>query len=72
MLKNGGSALNPDDTIALDLTLSETTDSGTDGTADFVLAGGVNTVYVGGSLGVSATDNDGVYTGSFQINADYQ
>ena len=56
----------------LNLTLSEVADSNADGKMDFVLAGGTHDIYVGGSLGVSASDNDGVYTGSFQINADYQ
>ena len=72
MLRAGGSAVVTDDTIPLDLTLSETADSNADGNMDFVLAGGTHDIYVGGSLGVSASDNDGVYTGSFQINADYQ
>ena len=72
MLRAGGSAVVADDTIPLDLTLSETADSNADGKMDFVLVGGTHDIYVGGSLGVSASDNDGVYTGSFQVNADYQ
>ena len=72
MLRAGGSAVVADDTIPLSLTLSEVADSNADGKMDFVLAGGTHDIYVGGSLGVSASDNDGVYTGSFQINADYQ
>lgn len=72
LLRAGGSGAVADDTVPLDLTLSEGTDSNTDGYADFVLTGGTKTVYVGGTLQVSSTDLDGVYTGSFQINADYQ
>ena len=72
MLRAGGSAVVADDTIPLNLTLSEVADSNADGKMDFVLTGGTHDIYVGGSLGVSASDNDGVYTGSFQINADYQ
>ena len=72
MLRSGGSAVVPDDTIPLALTLSETADSNADGKMDFVLAGGTHDIYVGGALGVSASDSDGVYTGTFQINADYQ
>lgn len=72
MLRAGGSAVVADDTIPLSLTLSEVADSNADGKMDFVLTGGTHDIYVGGSLGVSASDNDGVYTGSFQINADYQ
>jgi len=72
LLRAGGASSNPDDTVPLDLTLSRTADSNNDGYADFVLAGGAQDVYVGGKLKVSDTDLDGVYTGSFQINADYQ
>lgn len=72
LLRSGGTAGVADDEIPLDLTLSETTDSNSDGTADVLLAAGAATVYVGGSLGVSATDVDGVYTGSFSVTADYQ
>ena len=72
LLRAGGVVGNADDTIALDLTLSETTDSNGDTYADVALAGGSADIYVGGTLKVSATDLDGVYTGTFQINADYQ
>ncbi len=72
LLRAGGVGTDVDDTVPLDLTLSEGSDSNTDGYADFVLTGGTKTVYVGGTLKVSDTDLDGVYTGSFQINADYQ
>jgi hypothetical protein len=72
LLRAGGSPLNADDTVPLGLTLSETADSNGDGQADVLLAGGAATVYVGGTLGVSSTDVDGVYTGSFVVNADYQ
>ena len=72
LLRSGGAAVNPDDTVPLSLTLSETSDSNLDGYSDFVLTTGSKNVYVGGALKVSATDNDGVYVGSFEINADYQ
>ena len=40
--------------------------------ADLVLVNGAATVYVGGTLGVDADNADGVYEGSFTVNADYQ
>ena len=72
LTRAGGSSVVADDTVPLDLALSEVSDTNGDGYANFVLAGGSKTVYVGGKLQVSATDQDGVYTGTFQINADYQ
>lgn len=72
LTRAGSGGVAPDDTVPLDLTLSETADTNGDGYANFVLTGGSRDVYVGGTLQVSNTDLDGVYTGSFQINADYQ
>ena len=72
LVRSGGVATVADDVVPLDLTLSETVDSNSDGTADLTLSTGSATVYVGGDLHVSATDMDGVYTGTFEINADYQ
>lgn len=72
LVRSGGSSAVADDVVPLDLTLSETVDSNSDGTADLTLSTGSATVYVGGDLHVSATDMDGVYTGTFEINADYQ
>lgn len=72
LLRSGGVGTNPDDTVPLNLTLSETADTNSDTYADFVLTTGSKNVYVGGALKVSATDSDGVYVGSFEINADYQ
>lgn len=72
LVRSGGVASVADDVVPLDLALSETADSNSDGYADFVLSTGSTTVYVGGTLHVSDTDMDGVYTGTFQINADYQ
>ncbi|MEO5809699.1 MAG: DUF4402 domain-containing protein [Sphingomicrobium sp.] len=68
----GGILGNVDDTIPLTLALSALTDSNGDGTADVLLSAGTANVYVGGSLAVSSTDRDGVYTGTFTVNADYQ
>ena len=68
----GGILGDPDDTVPLTLALSALTDSNSDGTADVFLNAGTADVYVGGSLGVSSTDRDGVYTGTFTVNADYQ
>ena len=72
LLRSGGTAGVADDEIPLNLALSATSDSNGDGTNDVLLNAGAATVYVGGSLGVSASDLDGVYTGSFAVNADYQ
>ena len=72
LLRAGGTTGVVDDEIPLNLALSDTSDSNADGIADIVLTAGAGTVYVGGSLGVSATDADGVYTGSFSVTADYQ
>ena len=68
----GGILGDPDDTVPLTLALSALTDSNSDGTADVFLNAGTADFYVGGSLGVSSTDRDGVYTGTFTVNADYQ
>ena len=72
LVRSGGSAAVAADVIPLGLTLSDTTDSNADGIVDVLLAGGNATVYVGGTLGVGADNLDGVYVGSFTINADYQ
>lgn len=72
LLRSGGSAAVAADVIPLGLTLSETADSNGDGQADLVLVNGAATVYVGGTLGVDADNVDGVYEGSFTVNADYQ
>ena len=72
LLRAGGSLTNADDVVPLDLALSETSDSNGDGYSDLVLSTGSADVFVGGTLKVSATDLDGVYTGTFQVNADYQ
>lgn len=72
LVRVGGSAAVPADVVPLGLSLSATADSNGDGQADVVLAGGAATVFVGGTLGVSNTNVDGVYTGSFVVNADYQ
>lgn len=71
ILNRAGGGVTADDQVPLDLTL-DAADTNGDGYADVVLAGGAHDVYVGGTLRVSATDLDGVYTGSFEINADYQ
>ena len=72
LVRSGGVVTNPDDVVPLDLALSETVDSNSDGYADLTLSTGSADVYVGGTLHVSDTDFDGVYTGTFQVNADYQ
>lgn len=72
LLRSGGLITDPDDVVPLSLALSQTADSNGDGIADVVLALGTADVYVGGALGVSSTDRDGVYTGTFTVNADYQ
>ena len=72
LLRAGGSAAVPADLIPLDLTLSGATDSNGDSMADLVLAGGAGTIFVGGTLGVGADNVDGVYVGTFTVNADYQ
>lgn len=72
LLRAGGTIGVADDTVPLDLTLSAAADSNADGMVDVALTGGSADIYVGGVLQVSATDLDGVYTGSFEINADYQ
>lgn len=72
LVRSGGVSTDVDDVVPLDLTLSETADSNSDGYADLTLTTGSADIFVGGTLHVSATDMDGVYTGTFQINADYQ
>ncbi len=72
LTRSGGSSAVADDTVPLTLALSETSNSNGDDYADFILTGGTKTVYVGGTLEVSETDLDGVYTGGFTIYADYQ
>ena len=72
LLRAGGVITSPDDVVPLSLALSQTTDTNGDGIADVVLAAGTADVYVGGTLAVSSTDRDGVYTGTFTVNADYQ